>query len=75
MTLKRFGICVKAGLGILNNMPGDAKPVAVIEDTAIKPELLPNYIEEFDEILKKHNKNCVYYAHIATGELHFAPNT
>ena len=63
----------KAGLGILNNMPGDAKPVAVIEDTAIKPELLPNYIEEFDEILKKHNKNCVYYAHIATGELHLRP--
>jgi len=63
----------KAGLGILNNMPGDAKPVAVIEDTAIKPELLPNYIEEFDEILKKYNKECVYYAHIATGELHLRP--
>ena len=63
----------KAGLGILNNMPGDAKPVAVIEDTAITPELLPNYIEEFDEILKKYNKSCVYYAHIATGELHLRP--
>lgn len=63
----------KAGLGILNNMPGDAKPVAVIEDTAIKPELLPKYIEEFDVILKKHNKSCVYYAHIATGELHLRP--
>ena len=63
----------KAGLGILNNMPGDAKPVAVIEDTAIVPELLPDYIEEFDEILKKYNKECVYYAHIATGELHLRP--
>ncbi|MBC8321201.1 MAG: FAD-binding protein [Bacteroidetes bacterium] len=63
----------KAGLGILNNMPGDAKPVAVIEDTAINPELLPDYIDEFDKILKKYNKNCVYYAHIATGELHLRP--
>jgi len=63
----------KAGLGILNNMPGDAKPVAVIEDTAVNPELLPDYIEEFDEILKKYNKECVYYAHIATGELHLRP--
>jgi len=63
----------KAGLGILNNMPGDAKPVAVIEDTAINPELLPNYIDDFDKILKKYNKECVYYAHIATGELHLRP--
>jgi len=63
----------KAGLGILNNMPGDAKPVAVIEDTAINPELLPDYIDDFDKILEKYNKECVYYAHIATGELHLRP--
>jgi len=63
----------KAGLGILNNMPGDAKPVAVIEDTAINPELLPDYIEDFNEILKRYKKECVYYAHIATGELHLRP--
>ncbi|MFK5854636.1 MAG: FAD-linked oxidase C-terminal domain-containing protein [Bacteroidota bacterium] len=63
----------KAGLGILNNMPGDAKPVAVIEDTAISPELLPDYIDDFDKILSKYNNQCVYYAHIATGELHLRP--
>lgn len=63
----------KAGLGVLNNMPGDAKPVAVIEDTAVHPARLPDYIEEFDAILKKYNKSCVYYAHIATGELHLRP--
>lgn len=63
----------KAGLGILNNMPGDAKPVAVVEDTAINPKLLPDYIDEFNNILKKHDKSCVYYAHIATGELHLRP--
>jgi len=63
----------KAGLGILNNMPGDAKPVAVIEDTAINPELLPDYIEDFNKILVRHKKECVYYAHIATGELHLRP--
>ena len=63
----------KAGLGILNNMVGDAKPVPVIEDTAVNPELLPEYIEEFDKVLEKYNKSCVYYAHIATGELHLRP--
>lgn len=63
----------KAGLGVLNNMPGDAKPVPVIEDTAVHPARLPDYIEEFDAILKKYDKSCVYYAHIATGELHLRP--
>jgi FAD/FMN-containing dehydrogenase/Fe-S oxidoreductase len=63
----------KAGLGVLSNIPGDAKPVPVIEDTAVNPQLLPEYIEEFQEILDKYNLNCVYYAHIATGELHLRP--
>jgi FAD/FMN-containing dehydrogenase/Fe-S oxidoreductase len=63
----------KAGLGILNNMPGDAKPAPVIEDTAVNPSVLPEYIEEFNQVLKKYDKECVYYAHIATGELHLRP--
>ena len=28
----------KAGLGVLSNMKGDAKPVAVVEDTAVHPK-------------------------------------
>jgi FAD/FMN-containing dehydrogenase/Fe-S oxidoreductase len=63
----------KAGLGILNNMPGDAKPVPVIEDTAVLPEVLPDYIEEMEAMFRKYDKQCVYYAHIATGELHLRP--
>jgi len=63
----------KAGLGVLSNVPGDSKPVAVIEDTAVKPEDLPSYISEFQQILDKHGLSCVYHAHIATGELHMRP--
>ncbi len=63
----------KAGLGLLSNMPGDAKPAPVIEDTAVLPELLPDYIADFDKLLAKHKLECVYYAHIATGELHLRP--
>ena len=63
----------KAGLGILNNMVGDAKPVPVIEDTAVNPEVLPDYIAELEQVFEKYGKQCVYYAHIATGELHLRP--
>jgi FAD/FMN-containing dehydrogenase/Fe-S oxidoreductase len=63
----------KAGLGVLANIPGDAKPVSVIEDTAVHPELLPQYIADFKKMLEKHKLSCVFHAHIATGELHLRP--
>ncbi len=63
----------KAGLGVLSNIKGDAKPVSVVEDTAIAVDKLPTYISEFKKILNKYNLNCVYHAHIATGELHLRP--
>ncbi len=63
----------KAGLGVLSNMPGDAKPVPVVEDTAVNPAVLPQFIKEFDLMLKRKRLSCVYYAHIGTGELHLRP--
>lgn len=63
----------KAGLGLLSNLPGDAKPVAVTEDTAVKPVFLPAYMKDFRSMLDSYGLNCVYYAHIATGELHLRP--
>ncbi len=63
----------KAGLGLLSNIPGDAKAVAVIEDTAVDVQDLPDFIDEFNVILKKRELYCVHYAHAATGELHLRP--
>lgn len=63
----------KAGLGLLANIPGDAKSVTVIEDTAVRVEQLPEYIKEIEEIFEKNNMICVYHAHIGTGELHLRP--
>jgi Fe-S oxidoreductase len=34
---------------------------------------LPDYLAEFDEIMKKYNLSCVYHAHIGSGELHLRP--
>lgn len=63
----------KAGLGLLSNMPGDAKPVAVVEDTSVRPQDLPAYIAEFREVLDKYGLDCAFNAHIGTGELHLRP--
>lgn len=63
----------KAGLGVLLIIPGEKKSVQVIEDTAVLPDLFPEYIAEFQKVLEKYNLSCAYYAHIATGELHLSP--
>lgn len=71
--IKKVWAVRKAGLGLLSNMPGDAKPVAVTEDTAVNPQVLPEYIEEFKEMLSRYKLHSVYYGHAATGELHLRP--
>jgi FAD/FMN-containing dehydrogenase/Fe-S oxidoreductase len=63
----------KAGLGLLSNVPGDEKPVPVIEDTAIDVNDLPSYIADFGVVLKKHGLYSVHYAHAGSGELHLRP--
>lgn len=63
----------KAGLGVLNGMKGDAKPIGVIEDTAVAAERLPDYMKDFQDMLRRLGTSCVYYGHISTGELHLRP--
>ncbi|MBD0294477.1 MAG: FAD-binding oxidoreductase, partial [Flavisolibacter sp.] len=70
---KKIWTLRKAGLGLLGNMPGDEKAVPVIEDTAVDVHDLPEYIREFNEILKKYNLYSVHYAHAGSGELHLRP--
>jgi FAD/FMN-containing dehydrogenase/Fe-S oxidoreductase len=63
----------KAGLGLLSNLPGDEKAVAVIEDTAVDVHDLPDFIRDFNVILKKHGLYSVHYAHAGSGEIHLRP--
>jgi FAD/FMN-containing dehydrogenase/Fe-S oxidoreductase len=70
---KKIWTLRKAGLGLLANLPGDAKAVAVIEDTAIDVHDLPDYIRDFNAILTKHSMSAVHYAHAGSGEIHLRP--
>lgn len=63
----------KAGLGVLSGMKGDAKPIGVVEDTAVAPERLPAYMRDFRAMLERLHTSCVFYGHISTGELHLRP--
>ncbi len=63
----------EAGLGLMMNVEGDTKPMPFVEDTAVSPEKLPEYVERFDEIVKKHGTEAGYYGHASVGCLHIRP--
>jgi FAD/FMN-containing dehydrogenase/Fe-S oxidoreductase len=63
----------KAGLGLLMGLGAENRSPTFVEDTAVRVEDLPDYVKEFQEILKRHNTSCVFYAHASVGELHLRP--
>jgi FAD/FMN-containing dehydrogenase/Fe-S oxidoreductase len=62
----------KAGLSLLTAMKGPMKPVTGIEDVAVRPERLPDYIRELREIIGKDTR-ASFYGHAASGLLHVRP--
>ena len=63
----------KAGLGLMMNVPGDAKPLPFVEDTAVSPHVLPDFVRRFDSIVRKHGTEAGYYGHASVGCLHIRP--
>ena len=63
----------KAGLGLLMGLGKDGRSPSFCEDTAVRVQDLPEYVLEFEQILKNHDTHCVFYAHASVGELHLRP--
>lgn len=63
----------KAGLSLLTSRKGPAKPVTCIEDTAVRPEQLPAYVQALQSIMQPLNLEVCYYGHAASGLLHVRP--
>ena len=63
----------KAGLGVFNTMKGAAKPTAFIEDAAIPPEHLADYIPQVAAVCAKYGVKMVSYGHASVGVIHVRP--
>jgi len=63
----------EAGLGLSMAMKDDAKSLSFVEDTAVAPERLRDYIERFLAIVKHHGTTAGVYAHASVGCLHVRP--
>ena len=63
----------KAGLALLTGCAGDAKPVTGIEDTAVRPAQLPEYVAGLRSLLDPLGLRACFYGHAASGLLHVRP--
>ncbi len=65
--------CRKAALPLLMGVPGARKPIAFVEDTAIDPPRMPEFVERFREILSRNGTDGAIYGHASVGCLHIRP--
>ncbi len=65
--------CRKAALPLLMGVPGARKPIAFVEDTAIDPPRMPEFVERFREILSRNGTDGAVYGHASVGCLHIRP--
>ena len=63
----------KAGLSLLTGRIGATKPVAFIEDAAVRPAQLPDYVRGLKSIIESLGLEASYYGHAASGLLHVRP--
>ncbi|MGE5208466.1 MAG: FAD-binding and (Fe-S)-binding domain-containing protein [Alphaproteobacteria bacterium] len=63
----------KSGLSLLTGCIGPAKPVAFIEDAAVRPAQLPEYVRGLQSIMNPLGLEASYYGHAASGLLHVRP--
>ncbi len=63
----------KAGLGLLLGTKGDKKPIAFVEDTAVAPAQLPEFIKRFRDVVARHDTVAGYYGHCSVGCMHIRP--
>lgn len=63
----------ESSLGLSMGMKGDAKAISFVEDTAVAPERLRDYIDRFRAIVARRGTHAGVYAHASVGCLHVRP--
>lgn len=72
-SIQRIYAMRKKAVGLLGATKGRRKPVAFVEDTAVPPEHLADYIEEFRALLDAEQLQYGMFGHVDAGVLHVRP--
>ncbi len=60
-------------VGLLSSLKGKQRPVPFVEDCAVPPEKLADFIQEFKKLLTKHNLEAGMFGHVDAGVMHVRP--
>ncbi|KQQ55538.1 hypothetical protein ASF84_09300 [Pseudomonas sp. Leaf127] len=63
----------KRAVGLLGNVKGEARPQPFVEDTAVPPENLADFIQEFRDLLDSYGLQYGMFGHVDAGVLHVRP--
>ncbi|MBB3230452.1 FAD-binding and (Fe-S)-binding domain-containing protein [Halomonas stenophila] len=63
----------KRAVGLLGNVQGEKRPLPFVEDTAVPPEHLADYIAEFRALLDARGLAYGMFGHVDAGVLHVRP--
>ncbi len=63
----------KVGLGLLMSIKGDHKPIPFIEDAAVPPDHLAEYVTRIEKFCNDLGTDVAYYAHASAGCVHIRP--
>lgn len=63
----------KKAVGLLGNVEGEIRPVPFVEDTAVPPENLADFIFEFRALLDEYQLTYGMFGHVDAGVLHVRP--
>ena len=57
----------------LYRLRGSSRPLPFVEDVAVPPEVLPDFLVQMQNVLKTHQVTASLFAHAAHGQLHVRP--
>lgn len=63
----------KVAGGVINKMKGPRRPLAFIEDAAVHPTRLPDFVGRMRELLARYQVMAGIYGHAGDGNLHILP--
>ena len=58
---------------LLTRLRGEARPIPFVEDVAVPPESLHDFLVAAQRVFQKHEVTATVYAHAAAGQVHLRP--
>ena len=60
-------------VSLLASLKGKSRPLPFVEDVAVPPERLAEFLPVAQRVFQRHEVTATLYAHAASGQLHFRP--